>query len=69
VRNAIVIAAAQRIKHYETAIYGATTEFARVLGRDEDARKLEKITEDERAEEQQLSNIAERINPSAKKAA
>ena len=39
VRNAIVIAAAQRIKHYEIAIYGATTEFARVLGRDEDARK------------------------------
>ena len=69
VRNAVVIAAAQRIKHYEIAIYGATTQFARVLGRDEDARKLESITEEERAEDQQLSNIAERINPSAKKAA
>lgn len=69
VRNVIVIASAQRIKHYEIAIYGATTQFAHVLGRDEDARKLEEITEDERAEEQQLSNIAKRINPRAKKAA
>jgi ferritin-like metal-binding protein YciE len=69
VRNVIVIAAAQRIKHYQLAMYGTTTEFARVLGRDEDARKLEQITEEERAEDKQLSNIAERINPSAKKAA
>jgi len=69
VLNVIVIAAAQQIKHYEMAIYGATAQFARVLGRDEDARKLEKITEDERAEEQQLCNIAERIIPNAKKAA
>ena len=69
VRNVIVIAAAQRIKHYQIAIYGATTQFARVLGRDEDARKLEAVTEETRAEEQQLSNIADRINPSAKEAA
>jgi ferritin-like metal-binding protein YciE len=69
VRNVIVISAAQRIKHYEIAVYGTTTEFARVLGRDEDARQLEQITEEERAEDKQLSNIAERINPSAKKAA
>jgi ferritin-like metal-binding protein YciE len=69
VRNAIVIAAAQRIKHYQIAIYGTTCEFARVLGRDEDARKLDQITEVERAEDKQLTNIAERINPSAKKAA
>jgi ferritin-like metal-binding protein YciE len=69
VRNVIVIAAAQRIKHYEIAIYAATTQFARVLGRDEDGRNLEKITEEERAENQHLCDIAERINPSAKKAA
>jgi ferritin-like metal-binding protein YciE len=69
VRNVIVISAAQRIKHYEIAIYGATTEFARVLGRDEDARKLEQIADEERAEDKQLSNIAARINPKAKKAA
>ncbi len=69
VRNAILMASARRIRQYEIAIDGATTQFARVLGRDEDRRKLEEITEDERAEDRQLNNIAERINPIAKKAA
>ena len=70
VRNAIAIAVAQRIKHYELAFYGATTQFARTcLARDEDARMLDQITVVERTEEHQLCKIADRINPSAKKAA
>jgi ferritin-like metal-binding protein YciE len=69
VRNAVVIAVAERIKHYEIAFYSATAQFAHVLGRDADARNLDQITAEERAEDQQLCNIAERINPSAKKAA
>jgi ferritin-like metal-binding protein YciE len=69
VQNVIVIAAAERIKHYEIAVYGAAAQFAAALGHEEDARKLEKITEDERAENQKLGKIAERINPRAKKAA
>ncbi len=59
VRNAIAIAVAQRLKHYELAFYGATTQFAYVLARDEDARMLDQITLVERTEEPLLSKIAD----------
>ncbi len=69
VRNVLIVAAGERIKHYQIACYSATSQFARVLGRDEDAHKLDEITAEERTEDHQLCNIAERINPNAKKAA
>jgi len=69
VRNAVLIAAAQRVNHYETAMYESTAHYAKLLGRAEDARILEAISEDERREEQRLHALADRINGTAKRAA
>src|SRR5690606_19303377 len=47
VRDAALIAAAQRVEHYEMAGYGTARAFARALGRDEDAVALsETFTEE-----------------------
>jgi ferritin-like metal-binding protein YciE len=69
VRNVILIAAAQRIEHYEIAAYGAVRQFARVLGRTDDAMVLDMTIQEERHADHQLTQIAERINPAAQKAA
>src|SRR5579871_996327 len=60
--NSVVIGAAQRIKHYEIAVYEATAQYARLLGRAEDAGILTSISEEERREDKQLCTIAARIN-------
>jgi ferritin-like metal-binding protein YciE len=69
VRNAVVIAAAQRIKHYEIAMYESTAHYAQLLGRANDARVLTAISEEERREELQLRKIADRVNGTAQQAA
>jgi ferritin-like metal-binding protein YciE len=69
VRHALLIAAAQRIEHYEIAAYGTVRQFARVLGRDSDARILDETIHEEGRADHRLTSIAERINPTAKKAA
>lgn len=69
VRNVVIIAAAQRVKHYEIAMFESTAHYAHLLGRAEDARILTAIAEEQRREEQQLHNIADRINGTARQAA
>jgi len=69
VRDALLIAAAQRIEHYEIAAYGTVRQFARVLGRDSDAGILDQTIQEEGRADHRLTSIAERINPTAKKAA
>ena len=69
VRDAALIAAAQRIEHYEIASYGAVRDFARVLGLDQDASLLNQTAEEEGHADHLLSSIAERVNPSARHAA
>lgn len=69
VRDAMVIAGAQRIEHYEIAAYGALRQFARVLGRENEARMLDQTLEEEGRADHRLTHIAERINPTAQKAA
>ena len=69
VRNALIITAAQRIEHYKIAAYGAVRQYARVLGCDDDARILDKTMQEEKQSDRQLTSMAERINPAAKKAA
>jgi ferritin-like metal-binding protein YciE len=69
VRDAALIAAAQRVEHYEIAAYGAVQHFARVLGREEDATLLQQTAEEEKHADRLLSGISERINPLARKAA
>ena len=69
VRDVALIAAAQCIEHYEIAAYGSVRHFARVLGRDDDAAMLDQTLQEEGRADHRLTAIAERINPSARKAA
>lgn len=69
VRDAALIAVAQRIEHYEIASYGTVRHFAQVLGLDQDAELLNQTAQEEGHADHLLTSIAERVNPSAKQAA
>lgn len=69
VRDAALIAVAQRIEHYEIASYGAVRHFAHVIGRDEDASLLDQTIQEEGRTDRLLTTIAERVNPVAQRAA
>lgn len=69
VRDAALIASAQRIEHYEIAAYGAVRHFAQVLGRESDAETLDQTLQEEGHADHLLTTIAERVNPAAKEAA
>ncbi len=69
VRDAALIAAAQRIEHYEIAAYGAVRHFAKVIGEIAAAELLDKTVKEEGHSDHLLTSIAERVNPYAKKAA
>ncbi|MCC7052105.1 MAG: ferritin-like domain-containing protein [Gemmatimonadaceae bacterium] len=59
VKDAGIIAAAQRVEHYEMAAYGSTIAFANVMGHTEIAELLEQTLEEEKAADALLSSIAE----------
>jgi ferritin-like metal-binding protein YciE len=65
VREAALIAEAQRIEHYQIAAYGALLQFARILGHDEDLRLLELTSGEEESANHELAAVAERIYPLA----
>lgn len=67
VRDAAMIAAAQRVEHYEMAGYGSAREFAKMLGLSEVASLLEETLEEEKAADKLLSGIAKQINTAAKR--
>src|SRR5882757_1525066 len=62
VRDAAMIAAAQRVEHYEMAGYGSAREFAKMLGLSEVASLLGKTLEEEKAADKLLSGIAKQVN-------
>jgi ferritin-like metal-binding protein YciE len=65
--DAIIIAEQQSVEHYEIAGYGTAVTWARVLGREDDARELSQILEQEKATDEQLTRLAEAyINQAAK---
>ena len=65
-RDAALIASAQRIEHYEIAVYGTLATYAESLGMDEDKQALADILEDEKNTDLNLSDLAAGIvNPSA----
>jgi ferritin-like metal-binding protein YciE len=66
VKDAALIAAAQRIEHYEIAAYGAVRQFAWVLGETAAADVLDKTIKEEGHADHLLTSIAERINVEAK---
>lgn len=56
--NAALIAAAQKVEHYEMASYGCLHEWAGLLGNDEAAGLLEEILEEEKAANASLTELA-----------
>jgi ferritin-like metal-binding protein YciE len=66
VRDAGMIAAAQRVEHYEIAAYGTARTYARMLGNDEAARLLQQTLDEEGETDKKLTQLAEsRVNPQA----
>ncbi len=65
VRDAGLIAAAQRIEHYEIAAYGAVRHFARVMGDARGEELLGQTIQEEGHADRLLTSIAERINVAA----
>lgn len=64
--DAGLIAAAQRVEHYEMAGYGTVRTYAELLGFNEAVRLLERSLQEEEAADELLSQIAEsRINAEA----
>lgn len=70
VRDAALIAACQRVEHYEIAGYGSARTFAQHLGLDSVVELLEATLEEEKNADQKLTDIAEEsINAEAEAAA
>jgi ferritin-like metal-binding protein YciE len=59
VRDAGLIACAQRVEHYEIAGYGCARTFAQQLGNFEAARLLEETLNEEKHADEKLNSIAE----------
>lgn len=68
VRDAGLIAAAQRVEHYEMASYGALRQWARLLGEWDAAELLNQTLQEAGNADHLLTAIAERVNPKAKAA-
>ena len=69
VRDVALIAAAQRIEHFEIAAYGAVRRFAEILGEGDAAALLTQTIDEEGNADRMLSAIAERLNHDARQAA
>jgi ferritin-like metal-binding protein YciE len=66
VRDAAMIAAAQRVEHYEIAAYGTARTYARMLGNEDAARLLQQTLDEEGETDKKLTQLAEsRVNRSA----
>lgn len=65
VRDAAIIADAQRAEHYEIAGYGTAKTFANLLGEREAASMLEQTLNEEKETDAKLTELAEDINVSA----
>jgi ferritin-like metal-binding protein YciE len=66
VSDAALIAGAQKVEHYEICGYGTCAAWARTLGLDEVAARLEETLEEEKAADQALNDLAEQeVNISA----
>lgn len=65
VMDAGLIAAAQRVEHYEMAGYGCVRTYAQLLGEDKAATLLQKTLDEEGAADKRLTELAKRINVEA----
>jgi ferritin-like metal-binding protein YciE len=58
-RDAVMIAGAQKVEHYEIAAYGTLRTWANLLGNKDAASIFEEILEEEKAADAKLTQIAE----------
>jgi ferritin-like metal-binding protein YciE len=65
VKDAGLIAAAQRVEHYEISAYGTAKTFAEVLGDTEAVSLLNETEEEERETDEKLTQLASEINSQA----
>ena len=61
VLDAALIAAVQRVEHYEIAGYGCAKTYARLLGRDDDVALLQETEDEEGETDRRLTDLAERV--------
>jgi ferritin-like metal-binding protein YciE len=68
VKDVGLIAAAQRVEHYEIAGYGCVRTYAKILGHKEAAKTLQTTLDEEAATDKKLTAAAEKLNllPQAK---
>jgi ferritin-like metal-binding protein YciE len=67
VRDAALIAASQRVEHYEMAGYGSARDFAKLLDMPDVAELLEETLAEEKAADKKLSEISKQVNTAAKR--
>ena len=68
VRDAGMIAAAQKVEHYEIASYGTARTYAQLLGRRDWAQLLEQTLQEEKDTDHKLNQLAEHVNVEARAA-
>ncbi|REL32937.1 ferritin-like domain-containing protein [Rhodohalobacter sp. SW132] len=69
VKDAGIIADAQRVEHYEISAYGTLVTYAKGVGNKDAAKKLQKTLDEESAADKKLTKLAKKsINPTAKSA-
>lgn len=69
VRDVALVAAAQRVEHYEIASYGAVRRWAQILGEAEKAALLNQTIQEEGHADHLLTSISDRVNVEAERAA
>ena len=59
VKDAAIVCAVQQIEHYEIGTYGCIRAYAKLLGKDADAKVIESTLRDEVTADESLSEMAE----------
>ena len=65
VRDALLIAAGQRVEHFEMASYGTLRNWAQIIGESGHAQILNQTLKEEEHADQLLTQISDKVNPSA----
>lgn len=60
-RDAAMIASAQKVEHYEIAAYGTVATYARILGFPDDQNTLHAILDEEKNTDRTLTELAEKV--------
>ena len=62
VRDALMIAAAQKVEHYEIATYGTLCTWAKMMERDDIEKLLQETLSEEKKTDEKLTKLASEVN-------